>query len=678
MKIALTHNLQTNDSEAEAEFDRPETIEALTAALRRLGHEVEPVEVSGPASQLIVRLEAFAPDLVFNTAEGTRGRFREALYPALFEELGLPYTGSDAYVCALTLDKQLTKRVVAAHGVRTPEWLFIDRFEDFDLAHFRVPVIVKPNYEGSSKGITPESIVTQICDLKPRVQALLEQYPAGVIIEEFIEGRDVTVPFLEGAPGTTDGILPAAEYVFEDVGPEEGFTIYDYRRKQFASDTVTTRVSTSLDGNVRAELLQFSRAVVRVLGIRDLGRIDYRVTPEGQVHFLEINALPSLEPGASLYESAKSAGLRDTGPVLRTVVASAAKRWGLVERPARRRRQALCVGLVYNLKRIQPNAAGEDREAEFDGPSTIAAIADAIRSHGHDVVEFEATAELASLLPQSRVDLVFNVAEGIRGRSREALVPALLELLDIPYTGSDPATLVLTLDKALAKRVVAQAGVPTAPWVVMQSGRERLPEALRFPVIIKPVAEGSSKGVWSASVVETDSEVRRRVPELVERYAQPVLVETYLSGREFTVGLLGERRPKILPPMEVVFTHGEQYSLYTFDDKLAASDKIRYDTPARISSALETEIRRVARKSFHALGCRDVARVDVRLDENGRVHFVECNPLPGLTPKWSDLCMIAESVHMDYRTLIGEIMAPAIRRARALRRNGHTHHVAIA
>jgi D-alanine-D-alanine ligase len=626
-----------------------------------------------------VRLEALAPDLVFNTAEGRRGRFREALYPALYEELGLPYTGSDAYVCALTLDKQLTKRVVAAHGVRTPEWVFIDRLEDLDVAHLRLPVIVKPNYEGSSKGITPESIVTESSDLKPRVQALLERYPAGVIVEEFIEGRDVTVPFLEGAPGTTDGILPAAEYVFEDAAPEERFTIYDYRRKQFASDTVKTRVSESLDGRVRAELLQFSRTVVRVLGIRDLGRIDYRVTPGGQVHFLEVNALPSLEPGASLYESAKSAGLRDTGPVLRTVVASAAKRWGLVERPTpRRRRQTLCVGLVYNLKRIQPNAAGEDREAEFDGPATIAAIAEAIRSHGHDVVEFEATAELASLLPQSRLDLAFNVAEGLRGRSREALVPALLELLDIPYTGSDPATLVLTLDKALAKRVVAQAGVPTAPWVVMQSGRERLPETLRFPVIVKPVAEGSSKGVWGASVVETDAEVRRRVPDLVQRYGQPVLVETYLPGREFTVGLLGERRPKILPPMEVVFTNGAQYSLYTFEDKLAASDGIRYDAPARISSALETEIRRVARRSFRALGCRDVARVDVRLDENGRVHFVECNPLPGLTPGWSDLCMIAESVHMDYRTLIGEIMAPAIRRVRASRRTGQSQHATVA
>jgi len=511
------------------------------------------------------------------------------------------------------------------------------------------------------------------------VEALLERYPAGIIIEEFVEGRDVTVPFLEGAPGTTDGILPAAEYVFEDAVPQQRFTIYDYRRKQLASDTVKTRVCDSLSDGVRAELLQLSRTVVRVLGIRDLGRIDYRVTPEGQVHFLEVNALPSLEPGASLYESAKSAGLRDTGPVLRTVVDSAARRWGLVERPtARRRRPALCVGLVYNLKRIQPNAAGEDREAEFDGPSTIAAIAQAIRSHGHEVVEFEATAELASLLPQARVDLVFNVAEGIRGRSREALVPALLELLDIPYTGSDPATLVLTLDKALAKRVVAQAGVPTAPWVVMQSGRERLPPSLRFPVILKPVAEGSSKGVWSASVLETEAEVRGRIPELVQRYEQPVLVETYLPGRELTVALLGERRPKILPPMEVVFTNGAQYPLYTFEDKLEASDAIRYEAPARISSALESEIRRVARRSFSALGCRDVARVDIRLDESGRAHFVECNPLPGLTPGWSDLCMIAESVHMDYRTLIGEIMAPAIRRTRALRRNGQTSHAAVA
>jgi D-alanine--D-alanine ligase len=331
-----------------------------------------------------------------------------------------------------------------------------------------------------------------------------------------------------------------------------------------------------------------------------------------------------------------------------------------------RRGSSLRVGLTFNVKRVCPKETGEDREAEFDAPETVTAIAGALASFGHEVVGLEATAELPTALAAAGVDVVFNIAEGIRGRNREAQVPALLELLDIEYTGSDPTALSLTLDKGLAKQLVRQAGVPTPQFFLMRTGNERLPKGLTFPLIVKPVAEGSSKGVLGTSVADDEAQLRELARAIAGKYRQPALVEEYLPGREFTVALLGERRPKFLPPMEIVFdVPAGKHKVYSFEHKQAFNREVRYEAPAQVDPFLRRELERVARTSFAALGCRDVARIDVRLDARGRVNFIECNPLPGLTPDWSDLCLIAKSAQIDYRALIGEILAPAVRRFRS-------------
>jgi D-alanine-D-alanine ligase len=254
------------------------------------------------------------------------------------------------------------------------------------------------------------------------------------------------------------------------------------------------------------------------------------------------------------------------------------------------------------------------------------------------------------------------MAEGIKGRNREAVVPALLELLDIPYSGSDPAALSIALDKALAKRIVRQHGILTPNFIALATGKERLPRDLKFPLIVKPNAEGSSKGVHKTSVVETEAELREAAREMIAKYEQPALVEAYIGGREFTVGLLGERRPKVLPPMEVVFLGGEQHPVYSFEYKQDWSTKIRYDVPAHLEPAQAKALERAARECFIALGCRDVARVDFRMDDQGKVYFLECNPLPGLTPGWSDLVLIAKAAGIEYDALIAEILSGAIRR----------------
>lgn len=666
MKIAFTYNLQVTASEDEAEFDTADTVQALQAAMVSLGHQVVPIDVDRPVAELVARLDAVRPDLVFNTAEGRSGRSREAFYPALYEQMGLPFTGSDAWVCTTTLDKQLTKLIVARAGVPTPGWKLVERADQADDIELTCPVIVKPNAEGSSKGITSDAIVRDPEQLRARVLAALERYPDGVLVEEFVVGRDVVVPMIEGAsPDTFDVLAPGGYQLPSDGG--DGLTVYDYDMKHEDSEGVGVVVPAPLPDAVRDELVRLSGIVFRTLGCRDIGRIDYRVGDDGRIAFLEINALPSLEPGAALYSSAALAGLTDVRSVIGAIIDSACRRHGIDPRPvAPRRRGERHVALVYNLKRTQQQASGlQDDEAEFDSQKTIDAIAEAIASHGHRVTPMEADASLLTRLRSAEPDLAFNIAEGYRGRGRESLVPSLLELLDIEYTGSDAATMALTLDKALAKRVVREAGGRTPGFVVMRSATQRLPAELTFPLIVKPVAEGSSKGVSDASVVEDDAQLRRVVADVAARYSAGALVEEYVGGREFTVAVLGGERPRVLPPMEILFSaEPGARTVYTFAHKLDVTDAVRYEAPAQVDAALGRELNRAARLAFNALGCRDVARIDLRLDSAGKVHFIECNPLPGLSPGWSDLCLIAQGAGLSYEALIGDILAPSLRRLR--------------
>jgi D-alanine-D-alanine ligase len=673
MRIALTYNLRLTDSEEEAEFDTQETVNTLAAAIERLGHRLERFEVSGPASRTVARLEAYSPDLIFNTAEGRRGRFREAFYPALFDELGFAYTGSDAYALALTLDKQLTKLILSKHGIRTPGWQYVEKLSELTPENLRFPVIVKPNFEGSSKGITQDSVAETLEQVREKVAKALEKYPAGVLVEEYISGRDLTVPFLAAVDNDYDGVLCPVEYVIDpEAAAGRRYAIYDYELKTRREKAVSVRAPANIPAKTAEDVRKMAQKILQVLDCRDLGRLDFRVSDAGVPYFLEINALPSLEPGAGIYAAAELEGLHLDG-VINSVIQSAGKRYKIRDSARRQGKPArksgpLRVGFSFNVKRVKPSATAEtvqeDSEAEYDSPNTLQAIREAIASWGHEVIDLEATAELPTVLSSTPLDIVFNIAEGFKGRNRESQVPAMLELLDIPYTGSDPATLSIALDKALAKKIVRQAGILTPNFQLMVTGKERLnKEFTSFPLIVKPVAEGSSKGVVTKSVCYSEAELRDVVKEINGKYQQPALIEEYIGGREFTVGLLGERRPRVLPPMEIVFLDkAEKNPVYSFQHKLDWTDRIRYDAPAKIEPSLLEKLRTAARNSFMALGCRDVARIDFRMDDKGRIYFIECNPLPGLTPGWSDLVLIAQGAGMDYRTLIGEIMAPAIRR----------------
>ncbi|MEO7095825.1 MAG: ATP-grasp domain-containing protein, partial [Polyangiales bacterium] len=648
----------------------PETIDAIVAALAREGHEIDRIDVTGPASRVVARLEAFSPDLVFNTAEGRRGRMRRAFYPQLFDELGLPATGSDPYALAITLDKALTKKVLLAHGVPSPQGRLMTgaSLHAGGLDELVYPVMVKPNYEGSSKGIGPNAVAEDPVQLARLVEELAPTY-TDLLVERYVPGVDVAVAFVEGAPGGNP-ILEPVELVIDPSYPRR-YDVLDFELKHHASTCVHPRVPGELTRPIVRRLRDLAARVISALDLRDAATLDFRVGRDGEVYFLSATANPSLEQNAVLALAAAHAGLTYDA-LVHTLLRTAAKRQGLAgmldgakARVASRKRTSLRVGLAYNLKRVDVHE-GDDAEAEYDSPRTIEALTRAIESYGHQVTLLEATPDFPRTLMQSNVDLVFNIAEGIRGRNREAQVPSLCELLAIPYTGSDSATLSICLDKGLGKRILAQNDIETPRWQVLVTGKEKL-KALRYPVIVKPNAEGTSKGISTKSVVDDEAGVRAAARELIERYSQPALVEEYIEGREFTVGLLGERRPRIMPPMEVIFLKQKDRPVYDFACKQDWESHVKYVCPAEVTKDELRAIEKICRATFMALDCRDVARIDLRMNAQGRLFVIEVNPLPGLTPDYSDLCLIANGAKVDYRTLIGEILSGGIKRLREQR-----------
>lgn len=675
MRIAFAYNLRSTSDEEQAEFDSPETISAIVRSLEAEGHDVLPVEVDGTLSHLISRLETFAPELILNVAEGARGRSREAYYPSLFDQLGYPFTGSDAYVLTLTLDKWLTKLVLSAHGIDAPPGQLFTKHDipaiQRNEASFSVPfpAVVKPNHEGSSKGIGPDAIAKDARALKQALLRLLEKYPQGVLAERYIPGMDVTVPFVGNSTQPDLGVMTPVEWCI-DPAVRPAPALLDYQLKQQGLPVLQKRCPPELPRDVLARLKSLTRQIVRILGLRDVATLDFRVTEEGRIYFLEANALPSLATTGALFASAQREGW-SYQKMVASIVAAAAVRLQLVPAASKVRatkQDPIRVGFTFNLKRADAKVNG-DAEAEYDSPATIESIRQAIESLGHEVVLLEANAELPARLPEAKVDVVFNIAEGLAGRNREAQVPALCELCGIPYTGSDSATLALALDKALTKRILRQHGVLTPEFQTMSTGKEKLLPHLRFPLIVKPVAEGSSKGIAQKGVVDDEQALRQVVRELIEKYRQPALIEEYITGREFTVGLLGDRRPRVLPPMEICFKDPSlSRPIYDYDVKQEWEKHVFYKCPAELSTSQLRAIERAARDTFQALDCRDVARVDMRMNAQGDVYVLEINPLPGLTPGYSDLVLISQAAGMDYRALIAEILSGGLKRLREKRR----------
>lgn len=325
------------------------------------------------------------------------------------------------------------------------------------------------------------------------------------------------------------------------------------------------------------------------------------------------------------------------------------------------------IGLSYDLKETiaTQQASCDDACEEYDSPETVGLIAAALESEGHTVTMLGGGREFLDKILHEEVDFVFNIAEG-RGtyRSREAQVPSILEMLGIPYTGSDPQCLAICLDKPLTKKLVASEGVSTPKWRVI-ANRQELRQMdscdFPFPAIVKPAYEGSSKGIHLTSVVEDAKQAMEVIESLLEKYHQPAMLEEVILGDEVTVGITGNSPPKVLGMMRILPKQKNSYFLYTIEVKRNYLKLVDYECPAALEEKILQCIQSSSLRAFKALGCRDFARLDFRIDTAGVPYFLEINPLPGLGTH-SDLVIMAQKMGWSHRQLISAVLNAAIER----------------
>ena len=322
------------------------------------------------------------------------------------------------------------------------------------------------------------------------------------------------------------------------------------------------------------------------------------------------------------------------------------------------------IGLTYDLRaEYLAGGYGEEETAEFDREETIDALAQAIAAHGHQVDRIgSAQSLLRRLAAGDRWALVFNIAEGLNGIGREAQVPAILDVYGIPYTFADPLVASVALHKGWTKLIVRDAGIATPDFAVVADAEEAWRITLPLPAIVKPVAEGTGKGINPGSVVRTRERLAPLCAEIIARYGQPALVECFLPGREFTVGLLGTGlASSVVGTLEIVLRSQAEPDVYSYTNKEDSEHLVEY-RPVRASDPIVVRAEQLALEAWRALGCRDGGRVDLRCDAQGKPQFLEVNPLAGLHPQHSDLPMIATAVGLPYVELIGRILASACQR----------------
>lgn len=325
------------------------------------------------------------------------------------------------------------------------------------------------------------------------------------------------------------------------------------------------------------------------------------------------------------------------------------------------------IGLTYDLRQ-EYLAAGYSPEetAEFDRPETIDAIEHSLGLLDHQTDRIGNVRQLVTRLAAGdRWDLVFNICEGLRGRAREAQVPALLDAYDIPYTFSDPLIMALSLDKGMTKTVVRAAGVPTPDFAVITTESDIAQVQLPFPLFAKPIAEGTGKGITPASKITSPAGLRSVCQDLLARFRQPVLVERYLPGREFTVGVWGSGcDAEVIGTMEVLLLDAAEAEVYSYVNKERSEELVEYQRRRAEDDPQVSEAERVSLAAWRALSCRDAGRIDIRCDDQGRPCFMEVNPLAGLHPEHSDLPILCGKCGISYQTLIRRIMDSASQRVK--------------
>jgi D-alanine-D-alanine ligase len=345
--------------------------------------------------------------------------------------------------------------------------------------------------------------------------------------------------------------------------------------------------------------------------------------------------------------------------------------------PARRLKRYWKVAVLANIKddnKPKPEGVPPDAFADYDHIETIDAIRAALETDGHQTVFLQADADLPYALRDEKPDICFNIAEGLGGDAREAQVPALLEMFRIPYTGSRVLTNGISLDKTLTKRIWRDRRLPVAPFQEFTIGDEPIRPELRFPLFVKPAREGTGMGVDTKAITNNEKELRERALYIINTYEQPALVETFLPGREFTVGIMGRTDARLysrhpewyekdgfhrFPILELDMSRSVTPNIYSQESKskeVGEDGAPDYVCPANIDPELEKKLKHFALRAHQLLYALDVSRTDIRLDEEGNPRLLEINTLPGLTPNYSDLCLQSASEGIRYEDLILEIL----------------------
>ncbi len=329
------------------------------------------------------------------------------------------------------------------------------------------------------------------------------------------------------------------------------------------------------------------------------------------------------------------------------------------------------IALLYNLAENAPQldpSAPSDSLYELDHPYNVAAYKAALEAGGHEVFPMEGDPAIAQTLKDLSIDLCFNTCEGYRGDAREAQVPALLEMIGVPYTGSKPMTLALTLDKAMTKRILAYYDLPTPAFQEFVTADDPIEPRLaqRFPLFAKPNSEGTGKGISDKSILHNESELRAQVAYLLDAYREPVLVEQYIEGTDVTVGMVGNWPDLHIFPISMIdnaLYEQTGISVYGAELKVDRGDEYKYSCPAPLPDDLADELRRLAVETMRVTGTLDFARVDFRLDrnDNNRPYVLEINSLPGITPI-SDLTLMAQADGWTHADLVYSVLEAALRR----------------
>lgn len=329
------------------------------------------------------------------------------------------------------------------------------------------------------------------------------------------------------------------------------------------------------------------------------------------------------------------------------------------------------VGLTYNLKKTPKNNELNDNYIEFDDEDTINAIKNALIKNGHEVIPIEADNNIFKKIKDTSPDIVFNIAEGIKGESRESHVPALLELLEIPYTGSGPLTLAIALNKAITNDILKYHNINTPRYQIFKKHNEKLSHLLTFPLIVKPIQEGSSKGIKNESLVKNEKDLMFQIKRVIDFYNQFAIVEEYIDGKEFTVSILGNDPPIILPLVEIDFNQlpVSANKIYSYEAKWIWDTPEKpiemFKCPAELDMHTQKNISNIALKVFNILGCKDICRIDGRLNKKGQFYVLDVNPLPGFIPDPKAHSCFPESAiaaNYTYDELINTILFCAIKR----------------